>query len=117
MAYRRIFLIALALCFAVPAAAQTYPDRPIRLIVPFPAGGGVDTMARILANKLTDVVKQPVLVEHKPGAGGNIGGAETGSRLPIRNFAASRDVSVQPCVRMRRRIRSQASPIIRSHRS
>ena len=41
--------------------------------MPFPAGGGVDTMARILANKLTDVVKQPVLVEHKPGAGGNVG--------------------------------------------
>ena len=55
------------------ALAQNYPNRPIRLIVPFPAGGGVDTMARILANKLTDVVKQPILVEHKPGAGGNVG--------------------------------------------
>jgi tripartite-type tricarboxylate transporter receptor subunit TctC len=59
--------------FAAPAAAQTYPDRPVRIIVPFPAGGGVDTMARILANKMTDFVKQPVLVEHKPGAGGNVG--------------------------------------------
>ena len=58
---------------AASALAQGYPDRPLRLIVPFPAGGGVDTMARILANKLTDVVKQPVLVEHKPGAGGNVG--------------------------------------------
>ncbi len=55
------------------AYAQTYPNRPIRMIVPFPAGGGVDNMARILANKMTDVVKQPVLVEHKPGAGGNVG--------------------------------------------
>ena len=54
-------------------SAQEYPNRAIRLIVPFPAGGGVDTMARILANKLTDFVKQPVLVEHKPGAGGNVG--------------------------------------------
>ena len=64
----------LVLCAsAASALAQSYPDRPLRLIVPFPAGGGVDTMARILANKLTDVVKQPVLVEHKPGAGGNVG--------------------------------------------
>jgi tripartite-type tricarboxylate transporter receptor subunit TctC len=64
----------LVLCAgAASALAQGYPDRPLRLIVPFPAGGGVDTMARILANKLTDVVKQPVLVEHKPGAGGNVG--------------------------------------------
>ena len=58
---------------ASTALAQDYPNRPIRMMVPFPAGGGVDTMARILANKLTDVVKQPVLVEHKPGAGGNVG--------------------------------------------
>ncbi len=55
------------------ALAQDYPNRPLRMIVPFPAGGGVDTMARILAQKMTDVVKQPVLVEHKPGAGGNVG--------------------------------------------
>jgi tripartite-type tricarboxylate transporter receptor subunit TctC len=54
-------------------SAQSYPNQPIRIVVPFPAGGGVDTMARILANKLTDFVKQPILVEHKPGAGGNIG--------------------------------------------
>jgi len=55
------------------ALAQDFPNRPLRMIVPFPAGGGVDTMARILAQKMTDVVKQPVLVEHKPGAGGNVG--------------------------------------------
>jgi tripartite-type tricarboxylate transporter receptor subunit TctC len=65
--------ITLAVLSASSALAQGYPDRPLRLIVPFPAGGGVDTMARILAAKLTDVVKQPVLVEHKPGAGGNVG--------------------------------------------
>jgi tripartite-type tricarboxylate transporter receptor subunit TctC len=58
---------------ASTALTQNYPDRPIHLIVPFPAGGGVDTMARILAYKMTDVVKQSVLVEYKPGAGGNVG--------------------------------------------
>jgi tripartite-type tricarboxylate transporter receptor subunit TctC len=70
---RLLIAITLAVLSATSALAQGYPDRPVRLIVPFPAGGGVDTMARILANKLADVVKQPVLVEHKPGAGGNVG--------------------------------------------
>ena len=70
-----IALVALlvACANAGQALAQNYPNRPLRLIVPFPAGGGVDTMARILAQKMTDIVKQPVLVEHKPGAGGNVG--------------------------------------------
>jgi tripartite-type tricarboxylate transporter receptor subunit TctC len=71
--YMTIGAILVLCAGASSALAQGYPDRPLRLIVPFPAGGGVDTMARILANKLADVVKQPVLVEHKPGAGGNVG--------------------------------------------
>jgi tripartite-type tricarboxylate transporter receptor subunit TctC len=58
---------------AAAQAQQDYPNRPVRMIVPFPAGGGVDTMARILASKMSDVLKQTVLVEHKPGAGGNVG--------------------------------------------
>jgi tripartite-type tricarboxylate transporter receptor subunit TctC len=70
----KAFSLVAAFLLAVGAArAQGYPDRPIHLIVPFPAGGGVDTMARILAQKMTDVVKQSVLVEYKPGAGGNVG--------------------------------------------
>src|SRR5689334_16863282 len=70
----RLFIaIVLATLSASSALAQSYPDRPLRLVVPFPAGGGVDTMARILAYKMTDVVKQSVLVEYKPGAGGNVG--------------------------------------------
>ena len=69
-----ILSLILAVCLlGRDALAQDYPNRPLRMIVPFPAGGGVDTMARILAQKMTDVVKQPVLVEHKPGAGGNVG--------------------------------------------
>ena len=59
--------------FAGDASGQSYPSRTIRIVVPFPAGGGVDTMARILGNKLSERVGQPVLIEHRPGAGGNIG--------------------------------------------
>ncbi|RJG06627.1 tripartite tricarboxylate transporter substrate binding protein [Noviherbaspirillum cavernae] len=60
--------------FAAPlAAAQDYPAKPIRFIVPYPPGGPLDAVARILADKMKDGLGQPIIVENKPGAGGNIG--------------------------------------------
>jgi tripartite-type tricarboxylate transporter receptor subunit TctC len=70
---RLLSIIAVALVFAAPVAAQTYPTKPVRLIVPFPAGGIADVFGRIIGAKLSEAWGQPVLVENRPGAGGNIG--------------------------------------------
>ena len=64
-------LAAVLLCSA--AAAADYPDKPIRLIVPFPPGGGTDIMSRLVAKKLSEANGWNVIVENRPGAGGNIG--------------------------------------------
>jgi tripartite-type tricarboxylate transporter receptor subunit TctC len=70
----RIGMIACLLTGLIPhASAQVYPDRPIRLIAPFPAGGLVDVLARAVGEELSRSLGQPVIVENKPGAGGNIG--------------------------------------------
>jgi tripartite-type tricarboxylate transporter receptor subunit TctC len=71
-----------ALGFADEAFGQSYPSRAIRIVVPFPAGGGVDTMARILGNKLSEQVGQPVLIEHRPGVGGNLGADAVAKATP-----------------------------------
>jgi tripartite-type tricarboxylate transporter receptor subunit TctC len=66
-------LLVAAMLFALPAQAQDWPQKTVRIIVPFPAGGSNDTLCRIVADKLSGEWKQPVIVENKPGAGGNIG--------------------------------------------
>src|SRR5689334_14097114 len=65
---------ALVVAFAVNAAAQApYPNHPLRIVVPFPAGGTTDILARAAAQKLTETHGQPFVVENRAGAGGNIG--------------------------------------------
>ncbi len=81
---RRVFLATLA-ATSLGAIAQTnanWPTRPIKLIVPFPAGGGYDFMARNLAQKLTDSLGQPVVVENRAGANGNIGSDAVAKAAP-----------------------------------
>lgn len=63
--------LAVAACTA-PAAAQSYPTKPIRLIVGFPPGGGADLMSRALAARLAETLGQPVVIENRPGANGNL---------------------------------------------
>ena len=69
---KRFIAVLLLLCAAAGAQAQ-YPNRPIRLVVPFTPGTGIDILARVFAQKLQDRLKNPVVVENRPGASGNIG--------------------------------------------
>jgi tripartite-type tricarboxylate transporter receptor subunit TctC len=75
-------LFALALAFPLLAFGQSYPSKPIRLICPFPPGGAVDIASRATANELSKILGQPVAVENKPGAGGNLGGVEAARSAP-----------------------------------
>ena len=67
------------------ALAQDYPSRPVRLVVPFPAGGGTDILSRAIGQQLTDQWRQPVVVDNRPGAGANIG-AENAARSPADGY-------------------------------
>src|SRR5262245_44505122 len=79
--------VAAAMIVAQPAvtqhaAAQTYPSKSVRLVIAFPAGGSIDTLGRILAAKLSEEWGQNVVVENRPGAGGNLGAAAAAQAAP-----------------------------------
>src|SRR4249920_2014336 len=62
------------LCFGAAAAmAQAFPAKPVRVIVPFPPGGGADALARLIGPRLTEIWGQQVIIENRPGASGHIG--------------------------------------------
>jgi tripartite-type tricarboxylate transporter receptor subunit TctC len=79
---RRTVLAGLAGTLAFPVAAQTFPSRPVRLVVPFPAGGSTDVVARLVAEKLSQSLGQPVVVENRAGAGGTIGSEAVAKSAP-----------------------------------
>lgn len=71
---KRLIVVICCTLFAIGiASAQTYPAKPLRIIVPYPAGGASDTLARLLSTKLNEVFSQPSIVDNRPGANGNIG--------------------------------------------
>lgn len=85
---RLLTRILAAACLTVAgttAIAQEFPARPIKFIVPFPAGGGTDNLTRLVATKLTDTLRWTVVVENKPGAGGNLA-LETTAKAPADGY-------------------------------
>jgi tripartite-type tricarboxylate transporter receptor subunit TctC len=72
-AMNRLFLFLLFTAVASGAAAQSWPERPVRIIAPFAPGGSADTLGRLVAQKLTESLKETFVVENRPGAGGALG--------------------------------------------
>ena len=81
MNMKHTILLAVLVVIVGPALAQTYPQKALRIIVPFPAGGTTDILARAIGQKLTEQFKQQVIIDNRPGAGANIG-AEIAARSP-----------------------------------
>jgi tripartite-type tricarboxylate transporter receptor subunit TctC len=80
---RRSLSLALPLLALAPSAwAQAWPIKPIRLVVPFPAGGATDLLARAIAQGVGNAFSQPIVVDNRPGAGGTLGSAEVAKALP-----------------------------------
>ncbi|MDB5592038.1 tripartite tricarboxylate transporter substrate binding protein [Enterovirga sp.] len=82
---RRVAALGIAVltsCGALNAAAQSYPNRPVTIVMPLSPGGGADSMTRVLAQGLTEELKQSFLVENKPGANGNIGNVSVARAAP-----------------------------------
>ncbi|MBO9680062.1 Bug family tripartite tricarboxylate transporter substrate binding protein [Paenacidovorax monticola] len=96
-------LTAGALALAAPAAfAQTYPDRPIKLVVPFAPGGATDILGRLLATALSDKLGQPLVVENRPGAGTVVAGGMV-AKAPADGYTlflgASTTLTLNPAIR------------------
>lgn len=89
--------VALALA-PLAAQAQAFPDRPLRMVVPFPPGGGVDILGRLLGPKLSERLGQPVLVENRVGAGGNLGAEHVARSRPDGStlLMSSSSISISP---------------------
>jgi tripartite-type tricarboxylate transporter receptor subunit TctC len=79
---QRLLLSAALVCAAATAAGQSYPVRPVRIVVPYPPGGGLDVTARIVAPKLSELLRQNVIVDNRPGAGGTLGADQVAKSPP-----------------------------------
>ena len=95
----RVALLLVSLAFAGSAFAQAYPNRPVKVVVPWPPGQATDLAARIVAEKLAQSLGQPFVIENKPGAGGQIGTAEAVKAAPdgyTLLAASSGPISIMP---------------------
>ena len=97
--FTRYLLLLVAAALSLPAQAQTYPNRPIRFVVPFPPGGGTDTVARLIAQPLAERLKQQIIIDNRSGANAIIG-TDIGAKAPPDGytwvFCLPASVSVNP---------------------
>jgi tripartite-type tricarboxylate transporter receptor subunit TctC len=82
MMFKHLSVLICALVTTLSVSAQSWPTRPIKLVVPFPPGGLIDNMARLVSSKLSQELGQPIVIENKPGAGGNIGASDVAKATP-----------------------------------
>ena len=75
-------LLLVAAALPVPSLAQAFPSKPVKLVIPFPPGGSLDNVGRLLAQKISDSWGQPIVVENRPGAGGNVGADAVAKSAP-----------------------------------
>src|SRR5262245_21970706 len=97
----RIFIVLAARFVSLAAAAQPYPTKPVRFVIPYPPGGGSDTIGRPLAHKLTESLGQQVVVENRGGANGNIGMEAAARAAPdgyTLVFALSAQLAINPAL-------------------
>ena len=94
-------VVLAVLCSGAALAQASWPARPIHLIVPFPAGGQLDVVSRLIADRIAPALGQPIIVEVKPGADGNIGTEQVARAAPdgYTWLAASPPTTIQPSVR------------------
>ena len=82
MKLSKLLLVAMGFAFATASQAQSWPQKSVRFIVPFPPGGATDISARLLGQKLTEIWGQTVVIENRGGAGGGVGAAEAARAAP-----------------------------------
>jgi tripartite-type tricarboxylate transporter receptor subunit TctC len=82
LSYIRRCLLLLTMLVATGASAQNYPNKPVRIIVPFPSGGSVDMVARVIGKSLSDALGQPFIIDNRAGASGNIGAEAAAKSAP-----------------------------------
>jgi tripartite-type tricarboxylate transporter receptor subunit TctC len=94
-------MFAAASIFALPAVAQTYPSKPVRIIVPYSPGGGIDAVARLMAQKLAEQTGGSFVVENRPGAAGVLGAELVARAAPDGHtlLASSTEFAINPSVR------------------
>src|SRR5258705_5746587 len=94
-------MFAAAFIYALGAGAQNYPSKPVRIIVPYSPGGGIDTVARMMAQKLTEQIGGPFLIENRPGAAGVVGAEVVAHAAPdgYTLLASATEFAINPIVR------------------